>query len=98
MAPTSFPQGPSPLSRASYEDDKSTVVSARLRDDANSSDLDEQSIPDFVLADFSEYDLAVTQQGLVYWKDDRGTQHPRGWHIHRKLYDSFLVILFEFVA
>ena len=97
MAPTTFFPGSDPLSYTSYEDDKPSIVSNEPKDDSHSSCHDEQSIPDYVQVDFSKHGLAVTQQGLVYWKEGE-MQHPRDWHIHRKLYDSSLVILFEFVA
>ncbi|KAG9800884.1 MFS general substrate transporter, partial [Aureobasidium melanogenum] len=67
------------------------------KDDSNSSCHNEPKLPEAVHADFSKYGLAVTPEGLVHWRE-KGNLHPRNWHINRKLYDSFLVIVFEFVA
>jgi hypothetical protein len=105
MAPTPFFAGDarsrdsslsSPAS-LQHKDENLSLGSNESRDDSESSSQDELDIPDFVLDNFSKHGLAVTQQGLVYWKKGE-SQHPRDWNINRKLYDSFLVILFEFVA
>jgi len=80
-----------------YDNDDSTHASREQKDNSDSSSTDESKYSDAVHADFSKYGLAITKEGLVHWKEG-GTQHPRNWTSNRKLYDSFLVILFEFLA
>jgi hypothetical protein len=86
-------------SRASlgYDDEDSKHASTKQKDDSDSSGIDESTDTEAVHADFARYGLALTKEGLVDWKEG-GTHHPRKWNINRKLYDSFLVILFEFIA
>lgn len=79
------------------DNDESTIKSKEPMDDSGSSCQDELNIPDAVHADFSKHGLAVNREGQVYWQEGE-THHPRNWQISRKFYDSFLVILFEFVA
>ncbi|KAH0280677.1 MFS general substrate transporter, partial [Aureobasidium melanogenum] len=79
------------------DNDESSTASDKPKDNNDSTCDDEPRIPEAVHADLSKYGLAATPDGLVDWKEE-GTLHPRNWHINRKLYDSFLVILFEFVA
>ncbi|KAG9512721.1 MFS general substrate transporter, partial [Aureobasidium melanogenum] len=80
-----------------WDNDESSTASDEPKDNNDSNCDGESRIPEAVHADLSKYGLAVTPDGLVDWKEG-GTLHPRNWHINRKLYDSFLVILFEFVA
>ena len=80
-----------------YDNDDSTHASREQKDNSDSSSTDESKYPDAIHADFSKHGLAITKEGLVDWKEG-GTQHPRNWNLKRKLYDSFLVILFEFLA
>lgn len=80
-----------------YDNDHSTNLSREHKDNSDSSSTDESKYPDTTHADFSKYGLAITKEGLVHWKEG-GTQHPRNWKSNRKLYDSLLVILFEFLA
>ncbi|KAH0030845.1 MFS general substrate transporter, partial [Aureobasidium melanogenum] len=80
-----------------YDNDQSTNTSKEPKDDSDSDCHNEPKFPDAVHAEFSKYGLAITTEGRVHW-DEGQTQHPRNWHINRKLYDSFLVILFEFIA
>ena len=75
----------------------STHASKEHKDNSDSDCTNESNYPDTVHADFARYGLALTKEGLVDWKEG-GTHHPRNWYINRKLYDSFLVILFEFIA
>lgn len=79
------------------DNDESTTTSKEPKDDSSSSCQTEPKFPEAVHADLAKYGLAVTPEGRVHYKEG-GTLHPRDWHINRKLYDSFLVILFEFVA
>lgn len=74
------------------DNDNSTHALRNQKDNNDPSYAD-----DAVHAKFSKHGLALTKDGLVHWKEG-GKQHPRNWKIHRKLYDSFLVILFEFLA
>lgn len=76
----------------SCDNENSTHASRKQKDNDDLS-----CINDAVHADFSKYGLALTKEGLVHWKEG-GTQHPRNWNTNRKLYDSFLVVLFEFLA
>jgi len=80
-----------------HDNDDSTHASREQKDNSDSSSTDESKYPDTIHAGFSKYGLAITKEGLVFWKEG-GTQHPRNWAFNRKLYDSFLVILFEFLA
>lgn len=86
-------------SRASLtcDNDNSTHASKEQKDNSDSDCTNGSKYSDAVHADFSKYGLALTKEGLVHWKEG-GTHHPRDWKINRKLYDSFLVILFEFIA
>jgi hypothetical protein len=80
-----------------YDNDNSTHASKEQKDNSDSDCTNESRNPDAAHADFAKYGLALTKEGLVHWKEG-GTHHPRNWNINRKLYDSFLVILFEFIA
>lgn len=68
-----------------------TTYSAVLKDEnVRASDF-----PQNLLDDLSREGLAITDDGIVGWTD-RSALHPSRWPLKRKLFDTSVILFYEF--
>jgi hypothetical protein len=77
--------------------DLSTTNSASEKPMNISETSSHDSIPTSVLKALSEEHLTINKKGLVTFSD-ASPGHPRQWSLRRKLYDSAIICLLEFVT
>jgi hypothetical protein len=58
----------------------------------------ESGVPRTSLAeDIKPYGLLLTEEGYIRW-DNQNPTHPRNWGASKKIYNSIIILLLEFVT